>query len=109
MRTEFLLLSALLASASAAADNALAPSEDERAVLMATRGEASRKPGSTQAANPPATPADLDGAELQAWFDGRFGADPSGPLQIADQAAADIADRDAEAELLQRIERGRRS
>lgn len=108
MRIEFLLLSALLVSASADADDTLAPSEDERAVLLATRGEANRKPSTALPVGDLTPPTELDGAELQAWFDQRFRADPSRRAHDLDLAAPEVADEEAEADLLRRIERGRR-
>lgn len=103
-----LTLAVLTAGAPAQASQAPPPSDDERAVLLATRGsDAPRMPHSTPPAEPVAPP-ELDGAELQAWFDRRFGPPKAVPQAAPDAAADDIGDTEAEADLLRRIERNRR-
>jgi len=103
-----LLAILLLLAATARADSDPAPSEDERAVLLATRGEAARKPGSALTAMAPAAAPDLDGAELQAWFDQHYGARPRSLAPEQASSIDEVADADAEASVLRAIERGRR-
>jgi hypothetical protein len=111
MRAEHLLFSALLlcaAPAQGGGATASEPSEDERAVLLATRGEPYRKPHSETVVPASASPPELDGAELQAWFDRRHGVNPVPASDAYAASTADIDDADAEAALLRDIERRRR-
>ena len=99
-----LAVSFLLAATAADARPANEPGDDERAVLMATRGHVAPKAART---SPPHStpPADLDGEALQAWFDQRYGATPRPSPPTQAQPAMDVSDDEAEAAVLARIRR----
>lgn len=99
-----LAVSFLLAATAADARPANEPGDDERAVLMATRGHiAPKTAGISRPHSSP--PADLDGEALQAWFDQRYGASPRPSPPTQAQPATDVPDDEAEAEVLARIKR----
>lgn len=103
-----LVLATLAAGAHAQASQAPPPSDDERAVLMATRGSDTPKAPHAAPHAEPAAPPELDGSELQAWFDQQFGPSKAVLQAGPDAPAADIDDAEAEADLLGRIERNRK-
>lgn len=102
------VLAALAAGAHAQASQAPPISDDERAVLLATHSSDTRQAPHAAAHAEPAAPPELDGAELQAWFDQRFGPSKAVPPAGPDVPAADIGNAEAEADLLRRIERNRK-
>ncbi len=74
-------------------------STDERAVLrQSSKRDARPRPVQSPAMEQP--PSNLEGAALQAWFDRRYGMQPA----AAPPPASEVADTDAEQQLLSRIE-----
>lgn len=103
-----LTLAALTAGTAAQASQARPLSDDERAVLLATRGSDAPKAPHPESQPEFAAPPELDGAALQAWFDRQYGPSKAVPQAGPDVPAADISDAEAEADLLRRIERNRK-
>lgn len=97
------MMPAVAAEQTSAADG-LGP--DEAAVLSATSGRIDRPPVALGGSAVDAIPRDLDGADLQRWFDRRYGV--RAPATSAPAKAEDVADENAERALLADIARRRR-